>query len=338
MALGSLAMMWIVQQINLRGVGNGVGLVILCNLLCVLSRAIELSASLPKLFLFAGASVVGVVMLTTLMLGTRAVPVQYAKRVVGRRVYGGQMERISIRIDYNTARTQAVIWYVLVSTILAVPFFYWSTDSFLYERLLELGSPTSALGIVAFVVVYTVTYLVGVASLVNPATMADRLKARGGFVPGVRPGRRTSLYLDRILTRISFGGLLATISIFLILSLLSGWLRLLDPVIWFLILANCGTVGLSFARWVRSTVRIAHQQRQDLAGESRVHSLRERARGKVEPTAEMTERLDFMLGRLAESKNDLELRQEILGLLGRMDRSTPEYREFLKRLSSIVLS
>jgi preprotein translocase subunit SecY len=208
---GTIFLMWLGEQITDRGIGNGISLIIFIGIVAQLPAAmiqeIQLIQSGSRLWivdiilLVILAGIIAAVVLIT--QGTRRIPVQYAKRVVGRKVYGGATQYIPLRV--NTAGVMPIIFaqsiMFIPNTILS--FFpdwqfgatiarVWSDQSFVYSFFY-------AVIIVFFTYFYT-------AIAFNPKDVADNMKKQGGFIPGVRPGAPTAEYLDNILTRITLPG------------------------------------------------------------------------------------------------------------------------------------
>ncbi len=208
---GSVFLMWLGEQITDRGIGNGISLIIFIGIVAQLPAALFQEIKLIQagsrvwvvdvVLLAMLAGIIAVVILMT--QGTRRIPVQYAKRVVGRKVYGGTTQYIPLRV--NTAGVMPIIF---AQSIMFIPntvlsFFpesqwavtlsrVWHDQSFVYSFFY-------ALIIVFFTYFYT-------AIAFNPKDVADNMKKQGGFIPGVRPGSPTSEYMDRILTRITLPG------------------------------------------------------------------------------------------------------------------------------------
>jgi preprotein translocase subunit SecY len=208
---GTIFLMWLGEQITERGIGNGISLIIFIGIIAQLPAALLQEAQLIQagsrawivdiILLVLLAGIIAVVILMT--QGTRRIPVQYAKRVVGRKVYGGTTQYIPLRV--NTAGVMPIIFaqsiMFIPSTILS--FFpdaqwaaavarIWSDRSFVYAFFY-------AVIIIFFTYFYT-------AIAFNPKDVADNMKKQGGFVPGVRPGQPTAEYMDNILTRITLPG------------------------------------------------------------------------------------------------------------------------------------
>ncbi len=217
---GSVLLMWMGEQISERGIGNGISLLIFAGIIVNLPGAIfnsyqllttgELKAYVLLFIMVVMVLVVaGVVVMT---LGQRPIPVQYAKRVVGRKVYGGQATHIPLRV--NTAGVIPVIFaasiVVLPPTVarfVTHPWMEW------VAQVLSPGTVTYFLLYGGSIVFFTYFYT---AIIFNPADVAENLKKYGGFVPGIRPGTKTSEFIERVLDRITFVGAvyLALISIF----------------------------------------------------------------------------------------------------------------------------
>lgn len=208
---GTVFLMWLGEQISDKGIGNGISLIIFTGIIARYPndfiRTFEsLRIGSLKLFtlIFLMALMVmivaGVIVMTQ---GMRKIPVQYAKRVIGRRIYGGQSTHIPLRVN-----TAGVIPIIFAQAILMFPssiatFFgkigfmetfssYMSPDSVIYNVLYGII-------IIFFAYFYT-------AIVFNPRDLADNMQKYGGFIPGIRPGKRTAEYIDRVLTRVTLPG------------------------------------------------------------------------------------------------------------------------------------
>ena len=214
---GTVFIMWLGEQITERGIGNGISLIIFVGIVAEFPYAVKSEWThyllnrggdknlIEEIFLLA-LMVVVVAFVILLTQGLRKIPVQYAKRVVGRRVYGGQTTNIPLRVN-----AAGVIPIIFSQSIMFLPgtvtqflpdsdFMqtlgsFFTTDSYFYWACYGLM-------IVFFTYFYT-------AIVMDPNQLADNMKRHGGFIPGVRPGKRTASYIDRIMTRITLPGAIA---------------------------------------------------------------------------------------------------------------------------------
>ena len=224
---GTALIMWLGEQISEKGVGNGISLIIFAGIVVRLPSAIVASYTLMstgelKLFVF-GAIVVMMVLVTASVVimqeGQRKIPVQYAKRVVGRRVYGGQSTHIPLRIN-----TAGVIPVIFASSIILFPA---TLTRFVphpwmqaISDALSPGRLTYTILYAGFIIFFTYFYT---AIVFNPVDLADNMKKYGGFIPGVRPGRKTAEYIDRTLTRITLPGAIFLALVSVLPDLLIRW-------------------------------------------------------------------------------------------------------------------
>ena len=205
---GAVFVMWLGELITARGIGNGMSIIIFISIVSrIPSGAAKLvTLNLVTIILFlliALAVVVGVIWITT---GERRVPVQYAKRVVGRRMMGGTSTFIPLKV--NMAGVIPVIF--ASSMMMIIPTFtqFLGTSNGIATWFSKTLGPNTFLFIIfeaILIIIFTYFYT---AVTFNPIDQADNLKKYGGFVPGVRPGRPTAEYLDRILTRLTLPGAL----------------------------------------------------------------------------------------------------------------------------------
>jgi preprotein translocase subunit SecY len=209
---GTCFIMWLGEQITERGVGNGMSLIIFAGIVVGFPRAVidtfqmvqrgELSLLATLILLAAMFLVVGAIVFVE--RGQRRIPVQYAKRVVGRRVYGGQTTHLPLRVN-----TAGVIPVIFASSIIAFPqtiaSFFQANNQWMQavSEQLTWGMPLYNLLYVSFIIFFCYFYT---AIVFNPDDVAENMRKYGGFIPGIRPGKRTSEYLDHILGRITFGG------------------------------------------------------------------------------------------------------------------------------------
>ena len=207
---GTAFLMWLGEQITERGVGNGISLIIFAGIVVNIPSAVVNTYSLWQtgqlntLFLIAlGVMMIGVTTaIVFLESGRRKIPVQYAKRVVGRRVYGGQNTHIPLKIN-----TAGVIPPIFASSLIAFPatiagFIQIAWVQGLSQQLAP-GSLLYTMLYVGLIIFFAFFYT---AVVLNPVDMADNMKKYGGFIPGIRPGQKTSDFIYRVLTRITFAG------------------------------------------------------------------------------------------------------------------------------------
>jgi len=207
---GTAFIMWLGEQITERGIGNGISLIIFAGIVAGVPNAIvntgrllntgEMSIFVVLLLLVVMVAVIAFVIY--MERGQRRIPVQYAKRVVGRRVYGGQNTHIPLKIN-----TSGVIPPIFASSIIMFPA---TIASFIkvdwIQSVAQMMTPGhwmySAL-YVAFIIFFCFFYT---AIVFNPLDVAENMKKYGGFIPGIRPGRPTAEYIDKVLSRITLGG------------------------------------------------------------------------------------------------------------------------------------
>jgi preprotein translocase subunit SecY len=207
---GTAFIMWLGEQITERGIGNGISLIIFAGIVC------RGPAGLLSTFRLVSTGEMGIIFVVLLFLfmvavvgfivfvesGQRRIPVQYAKRIVGRKMYGGQTTHLPLKVN-----TAGVIPPIFASSIIMFPATianfvphpwmkavadYLRPGAFLYEAVY-----------VGFIVFFCFFYT---AVVFNPIDVADNMKKYGGFVPGIRPGKKTAEYIDHVLSRLTFGG------------------------------------------------------------------------------------------------------------------------------------
>jgi preprotein translocase subunit SecY len=210
LAAGTAFIMWMGEQITERGIGNGISLIIFAGIVAGVPDAIFRTWAAAKA---PGAQLdeLKVVLIAVLMLGVvaaivffergqRRIPVQYAKRVVGRRLYGGQSTHLPLKVN-----TAGVIPPIFASSILLFPATLASWFP-VFGRFSDALRPGEFVYNVVFVVLIVFFAYFYTAVTFNPVDVADNLKKYGGYVPGIRPGKTTADYIDHVLSRITFGG------------------------------------------------------------------------------------------------------------------------------------
>ncbi|MGZ4814392.1 MAG: preprotein translocase subunit SecY [Terriglobales bacterium] len=225
---GSVFIMWLGEQITERGIGNGMSLLIFAGIVVGLPRGVMDLAEKVRTQAWGVFTVPAILVLLALMIAVvafivyverseRRIPVQYAKRVVGRKIMGGQSTHLPLRVNSG-----GVMPVIFASSLLTLP----QTVGFAFKdnrvigpmiKALQWGEP-----------IYTLLYAVGiiffayfyVSIVFNPNDVADNMRKYGGFIPGIRPGKRTSDHINEILTRITLVGALYLI----VISLIPEWM------------------------------------------------------------------------------------------------------------------
>ncbi len=209
---GTAFIMWLGEQITERGIGNGISLIIFAGIVARMPSAVgntfrlmktgEMGAFLVLVLVALMVVVVGIIIF--MERGQRRIPVQYAKRIVGRRMYGGQSTHLPLKIN-----TSGVIPPIFASSIIMFPA---TVANFInvpwmqsVAQAMTPGGIVYNLVFVGFIIFFCYFYT---AVTFNPVDVADNMKKYGGYIPGIRPGKRTADYIDRVLTRITFGGAL----------------------------------------------------------------------------------------------------------------------------------
>ncbi len=210
LAAGTSFIMWLGEQITERGIGNGISLIIFAGIVARMPSAIHgtfrmVSLGEMSIFMLVIIVVMMIAVIAAIVFveqGQRRLPVQYAKRVVGRRMYGGQTTHLPLKIN-----TSGVIPPIFASSIIMFP----ATIAQLIQvewvqaaaRAITPGGWIYSLLYVILIFFFCYFYT---AVTFNPEDVADNMKKYGGFIPGIRPGKRTAEYIDRVLTRLTLGG------------------------------------------------------------------------------------------------------------------------------------
>lgn len=225
---GTAFLMWLGEKITEKGIGNGISLIIFAG---IVSRIPSGTVSMYQLFKAGSINIFSIIMFLAIAVlviaavvfvteGQRKIPVQYAKRVVGRKVYGGQSTHIPMKVNQA-----GVIPVIFASSLLLIPQTISQTlPNSAFAKFMSVyftwKSPMYILFQFLLIVFFTYFYT---AITFNPTDVADNMKKYGGFIPGLRPGRSTAEYLDKVLTRITlsgaiFLGLIATLPNFMIFA------------------------------------------------------------------------------------------------------------------------
>lgn len=208
---GTTLLMWIGEQITEKGIGNGISLLIFAGIVSRVPQGIVRMVEYLNTGTISVLSVLGLVVIGGLVIaavvaiqeGQRRIPVQYAKRVVGRRVYGGQTTHLPLKVNQA-----GVIPIIFASSLLMFPeslaqWFANSAPAAFYVQWFGWGTVAHTIIYALLIVGFTYFYT---AVIMNPVDVADNIKKYGGFIPGLRPGRPTADYITKIMNRITLAG------------------------------------------------------------------------------------------------------------------------------------
>ena len=223
---GTALVMWIGEQITERGVGNGISLIIFAGIVAGLPSVISNTYSkynsaemgLPQILLLGAVVVIITAGVVFIEQGARQVPIQYAKRQVGRRVYGGQSSHLPIRVN-----TAGVIPPIFASSLLQIPvtgaqMFQGSVFADVVNSVFIPGGWLYNVVYLALIIFFAFFYT---SIQFKPDDIAENLKKHGGFIPGVRPGARTSEFLERVINRLTLTGAIYLAAICLVPSIIT---------------------------------------------------------------------------------------------------------------------
>jgi preprotein translocase subunit SecY len=213
---GSVFIMWLGEQITSRGIGNGMSLLIFAGIVVGLPRAvgdlyekvfITRVWSFPVLLLLLAFMVAIVAFIVLVERGERRIPIQYAKRIVGRKVMGGVSTHLPLKV--NSGGVMPIIFAVSLLTFPQTVGLFLSKTNILgslidkFVKLFAWGEPLYTLSYVLLIMFFSHFYL---SIVYNPDEVADNVRKQGGFIPGIRPGKRTADHLDDVLTKITWVG------------------------------------------------------------------------------------------------------------------------------------
>ncbi|MFN2525602.1 MAG: preprotein translocase subunit SecY [Actinomycetota bacterium] len=226
---GTALIMWLGELITQRGIGNGMSILIYASIVSTLPTSGNAILAQKGLGTFLTICLLGlgiIVAIVVMEQGQRRIPVQYAKRVVGRRMYGGSSTYIPLKVN-----TAGVIPIIFASSVLYIPTLLQNVihnrtiQNFIENNLINSASITYMVLYAVMVIFFAYFYT---AITFNPVDVSDNMKKYGGFIPGIRPGRQTAEYLDRILTRITLPGALFIAIIAIIPSALFAIMNIQD--------------------------------------------------------------------------------------------------------------
>ena len=218
---GTILLMWLGERITERGIGNGISLIIMVGIVALVPNVIVSEVALIREgvrgllseLILIGIMFVVIAFVVLLTQGTRKIPVSYAKRVVGRKVYGGQSTHIPLKV--NTAGVMPIIFAQSIMFIPSTVATFFSDNDFMQGviRWFSFDHPFYWLIFGIMIVFFTYFYT---AIAFDPTQVSQQMKQHGGFIPGIRPGKKTAEYIDNILSRVTLPGsfALALVAIF----------------------------------------------------------------------------------------------------------------------------
>lgn len=232
---GTIFIMWLGEQIQERGIGNGISLVISAGIISRIPAAIHQLFVLispfapsrrqiqPFSLLVMAAFLFGVIFAVVLITqGQRKIPVQYARRIVGRKIFGGQSTYIPLKVD-----TAGVIAIIFAQSIILFPA---TLASFIPNPTFQSWAQSLVRGHLLYTVVYALLIIFFcyfyTAIVFNPLELSENMKKYGGFIPGIRPGTSTAEYLDFIMTRITLAGAMFIAFIAIFPDFIMAWLKI----------------------------------------------------------------------------------------------------------------
>lgn len=225
---GTVFMMWLGEQITERGIGNGISLIIFIGIInrfpfAILDEYRLIAAGTRSIIIEIVILILMVLIIAGVVLvtqGTRRIPVQYAKRVVGRKVYGGVTQYIPLRV--NTAGVMPIIFAQSIMFIPNTVLSFFPNNDFLQTINSYFHYQSAVYSVIYAIMIIFFTYFY-TAIAFNPKDVADNMKKQGGFIPGIRPGKQTSDFIDNILTKITLPGSFFLAIIAILPAFISAW-------------------------------------------------------------------------------------------------------------------
>ena len=230
---GTVFLMWIGEQMTARGVGNGISLIIFAGIVSRLPDGLKIifqylqagTVNILNVILFAAIALAMIVFVIMISEGIRKIPVQYAKRVVGSKAYGGHTSYIPLKVN-----TAGVIPIIFASSVLMFPVTIAQFVDVPWVKTLgkwfEWGSPVQTTLYVLMILFFTYFYT---AVSFNIGDLSDNIKKNGGFIPGLRPGKPTTDYLDRVMSRITLAGAIF-LSLIALMPHAIGWMTRIEGI------------------------------------------------------------------------------------------------------------
>ena len=230
---GTVFLMWIGEQMTAKGVGNGISLIIFAGIVSRLPDGLKIifqylqagTVNILNVILFAAIALAIIVFVIMISQGIRKIPVQYAKRVVGSKAYGGHTSYIPLKVN-----TAGVIPIIFASSVLMFPVTIAQFVDVPWVKTLgkwfEWGSPVQTTLYVLMILFFTYFYT---AVSFNIGDLSDNIKKNGGFIPGLRPGKPTTDYLDRVMSRITLAGAIF-LSLIALMPHAIGWMTRIEGI------------------------------------------------------------------------------------------------------------
>ena len=230
---GTVFLMWIGEQMTARGVGNGISLIIFAGIVSRLPDGLKIifqylqagTVNILNVILFAAIALAMIVFVIMISQGIRKIPFQYAKRVVGSKAYGGHTSYIPLKVN-----TAGVIPIIFASSVLMFPVTIAQFVDVPWVKTLgkwfEWGSPVQTTLYVLMILFFTYFYT---AVSFNIGDLSDNIKKNGGFIPGLRPGKPTTDYLDRVMSRITLAGAIF-LSLIALMPHAIGWMTRIEGI------------------------------------------------------------------------------------------------------------
>lgn len=230
---GTVFLMWIGEQITAKGIGNGISLIIFAGIVSRLPDGLQViyqylqagTINILNVILFAVIALAMIVFVILISQGIRKIPVQYAKRVVGKRMYGGHTSYIPLKVNQAGVipiifASSVLMFPVTVAQFVDVPWVKTVGEWFAW------GTPLQTTLYVLMILFFTYFYT---AVSLNIGDMSDNIKKNGGFIPGLRPGKPTTDYLDRVMSRITLAGAVF-LSLIALMPNVVGWITNIDGI------------------------------------------------------------------------------------------------------------
>lgn len=230
---GTVFLMWIGEQITAKGVGNGISLIIFAGIVSRLPDGLQViyqylqagTVNLLNVILFAVIALAMIVFVILISQGIRKIPVQYAKRVVGKKMYGGHTSYIPLKVNQAGVipiifASSVLMFPVTIAQFVDVPWVKTIGEWFAW------GTPLQTTLYILMILFFTYFYT---AVSLNIGDMSDNIKKNGGFIPGLRPGKPTTDYLDRVMSRITLAGAIF-LSLIALMPNVVGWITSIEGI------------------------------------------------------------------------------------------------------------